>query len=94
MPSSAIHVLWLCLSPWAVIPCLTGSQQASGTSSGIFWMPRPRGGVNALAPGWAHGQVAAGRPGQATRAIDVATELGCRFRPMLAAAQRRSKVLA
>ena len=34
MPSSAIHVLWLCLRPCGVRPSLTGSQQASGMSSG------------------------------------------------------------
>ena len=32
MPSSAIHVLWLCRKPWGVSPSLTGSQQASGAS--------------------------------------------------------------
>jgi hypothetical protein len=30
MPSSAIHVLWLCRKPWGVSPSLTGSQQARG----------------------------------------------------------------
>ena len=32
MPSSAIHVLWLCRKPCGVSPSLTGSQHASGTS--------------------------------------------------------------
>jgi hypothetical protein len=33
MPSSAIHVLWLCRRPWGVSPSLTGSQQAREASS-------------------------------------------------------------
>jgi hypothetical protein len=33
MPSSAIHVLWLCRRPCGVSPPLTGSQHASGASS-------------------------------------------------------------
>ncbi len=33
MPSSTIHVLWLCRRPWGVSPSLTGSQQARGASS-------------------------------------------------------------
>ena len=33
MPSSAIHVLWLCRRPCGVSPSLTGSQHASGPSS-------------------------------------------------------------
>jgi hypothetical protein len=65
MPSSAIHVLWLCLSPCGVRPNLTGSQHTSGVSSGIFSIPRPRGGVNSTVPGRAEGQVAAGTPGHA-----------------------------
>jgi len=33
MPSSAIHVLWLCRKPCGVRPSLTGSQHAIGASS-------------------------------------------------------------
>lgn len=63
MPSSAIQVLWPCLSPCGVRPGLMGSQQTSGISSGMAWIPRPQGGVYA-APGWACDQAATGTPGQ------------------------------
>ena len=45
MPSSAIQVLWPCRMPCGFRPYLTGSQQATGMSSGIGRMPRPRGRV-------------------------------------------------
>ena len=57
MPSSAIQVLWPCLMPCGFRPDLTGSQQATGMSSGMGRMPRPRGGVNPASP-WR-----GGRPG-------------------------------
>ena len=46
-------------------PYLTGSQQASGMSSGIGRMPRPRGRVKAASPGGAGAQVVTGMPGHA-----------------------------
>ena len=40
MPSSAIHVLWLCRKPCGVSPSLAGSQHASGASSaGVSPLP-------------------------------------------------------
>ena len=64
MPSSAIQVLWLWRKPCGVRPGLIGSQQASGVSSGMAWMPLPRGGAYCVVPGWAGGHMATGTPGQ------------------------------
>ena len=63
MPSSAIQVLWPCRMPCGFRPYLTGSQQATGMSSGIGRMPRPLGRVNAASPGGAGAQVVTGMPG-------------------------------
>jgi hypothetical protein len=64
IPSSAIQVLWLCLSPWGVRPGLIGSQQVSGVSSGMAAIPLPRGIVNSVPLPWAIGHAAMGVPGQ------------------------------
>jgi hypothetical protein len=45
MPSSAIQIRWPCLSPCAVKQGTSGSQEASGTPSGMIRIPRPRGGT-------------------------------------------------
>jgi hypothetical protein len=84
MPSSAIQVLWLCLSPCGVRPGLTGSQQASGVSSGMAWVPLPRGGgeeCSGARLGWCpHGDRDA-RPNRGIGDDQPWRAAGCRFEP-------------
>ena len=92
MPSSAIQVLWPCLMPCGFRPYLTGSQQATGMSSGIGRMPRPLGRVNAASPGGAGAQVVIGMPGHAEASTMVSRGglLGCGwYRPSQAGRNTR-----
>ncbi|MGH7904969.1 MAG: hypothetical protein ACREPA_12725 [Candidatus Dormibacteraceae bacterium] len=63
MPSSAIQVLWPWRMPCGFRPYLTGSQQATGMSSGIGRMPRPLGCAYGASSGGAGAQVVIGMPG-------------------------------